>query len=115
MKNSFIFKVYNFYYKKIGLTFFRNKIWIILSGIAFLFSLFRIFASKFMDKTAFFVFFMSCILYFSALLIVFTSHNSGSWRYVYPTEFIYFVTAAFLPYFINFKKNIFKFKIKSHA
>ena len=103
MKNYIIFQIYDFYYKYINLSFFRNKLWILLSGITFLLASFKLFKSRFQDKIAFIAFFICCVLYFSAFLMLFTSENTGSWRYVYPTEFIYYISSAFLPYFISLK------------
>jgi len=114
IKNNLFFKIYDFYYKKINLPFFRNKLWIILMSITFIFSLFKLIKSRFQDTVAFIVFFMCCVLYFSAFLMLFTSENTGSWRYVYPTEFIYYISSVFIILFFNLKlillffKNLFK-------
>jgi len=103
LNKSVIYNIYNFIYNYLILTFFKNKIWIFLSFLSFLLSCIRLIKSRFTDKTAFIIVFIVSFLYVTDLIMCFTGHNTGSWRYTYPTEFIFFISGVLLIYFINFK------------
>jgi len=105
------YKIYDFFYKNVGLTLFKNKLWALLSGLVYVLSLMTLYKSKFRDKTAFIAFFAYNMLLLTGLLMVLTAHNTGNWRYAYPTEFIFYMVSAFLPVFINWR-SITNFKTK---
>lgn len=110
LNRNFIFKIYDFYYKNLGLTVFRSKLWLLLTFLSSLLILYKIFKSRFKDKTAFVFFFMASILFTTAVLMVFTGHNTGSWRYTYPTEFLYYLVPTYIIFYFNFGSRYFNKK-----
>jgi len=112
MSNHFFYKTYNFYYKTLGLGLFRHKIWIFFTAFAVVLALFKTYISKAQDKTALFILFATAILYATGLVMVFTGHNSGSWRYTFPTEFIVYMASAYLLMDVRFILEKFRMVLK---
>jgi len=110
INKSYLLKAYTLYYNYLFMYFFRTKFFILTLSIIFIFSLIRFYQSRFKDINSFYVFFLIAILASTALFFTLTGFNTGSWRYVYPTEFIYYLVPVFIPFLFNFKK-----KKNSHA
>jgi len=113
LNSSFCFIIYDWIYKHLLLTIFRNKIFTAVAICSFILSLIVTVRSKFSNSIASFMLLLSGILFFTGLIMVFTDHNTGNWRYVYPTEFIYYLLSALIPFAFKWRDVMFITNIKN--
>lgn len=94
LNKCFAYRIYDIFQTYIALPLFKNKLWILLTALAFAMALLKLYRTRLADKMAFFTFFTVSLLLLTALIMTFTGHNSGNWRYTYPTEFVFYMAGG---------------------
>jgi len=105
IRKSLLFSTYNFVNNNIILPLFKTKIWIILMAMVIVISILKLYKTKLRDKESFIVLFFVSILFATGVFMVFTGHNTGNWRYTYPTVFIFYIVPVFLLILLKYNKK----------
>ncbi len=100
--NNVLFNLHDYFYLKIYNPLFKNIIWVILSMVTFIISIYIFIKSKFNNTGSIILMFLFTVFFCNLFVIIFSSGpGHGFERYCYPTEFVYYLSIALFPILFN--------------